>query len=279
MQRATAVSWAAGKQRGPKTDAWWQGVSGEARRRVIFGDLNNLPSVLHSFPVWPWRSHPACFCALTQNSLSESVSGKVCRTLRDTQMERGTCLLGLRVGWHLRTFMTICNYSHPAERRAAAFRAQSTVEQSWEQSGSCCSPTLEAELKFSFKWAQQLTSYPSLQPSTCSSCQHAQTTKKFILKSCLSQCSLCLSVRSLIWKTSVAFSTAVQPKPLCCFVSDPSWLSGGVDCLCADNFKYPQSSLETLQSPSKATILCCRTWTIPPPLLVIKGKSSQERAK
>lgn len=117
----------------------------------------------------------------------------------------------------------------------------------------------------------------SLQPSTCSSCQHAEMTEKFILEPCLSQCFLCLSVCSLIWETLRDLSRAVQPKPLCSLASDPA--CGGVDCLCADDFKCLQSSLETLQPPLEATILHCRAWTIPHPLLVTKRKSSQGRDK
>lgn len=95
----------------------------------------------------------------------------------------------------------------------------------------------------------------------------------------LSFSMLPVSVWSLIWKSSGALSRSVQPKPLCSFVSDPAWFSGGVDCLCANDFKDLQSSLETLQLPSEATILCCRAWTIPPALLVTKSKSSQGRDK
>lgn len=74
---------------------------------------------------------------------------------------------------------------------------------------------------------------------------------------------------------SLRSCAAKIPLLLCLY---PAWLIGGVDCLCADNFKHPQSSLET-QPPSEATILCCRVWTIPPSLLVTKGKSSQGRDK
>ena len=281
VQRAAAVGWRAERQRGPKTDAQWQGLAGEARRCVIFGDLSDMHSVPHWFRVWPWRSRPACFSVLTYNSLHESVSVKAGRALCDAQVERDACSLGLRIGWHLKAYMTSRIYDCLPVRRAGAF---SSSDDSGTEPGVLW-----------LLWLSHLRSWTKIQFLTNTAvtlipkpaAEQLQwlptwTGKWEVYPTHLSFSILTVSKGLiLIWKTSVSLYGVCLFAPQKPFVPLPFILHGVVACLCADNHSYPQSSWKTLSNHHQkppAHVVGMDSPTSTPPL-VTNCRSSQARVK
>lgn len=163
---------------------------------------------------------------------------KVCGALCDARIERGTCLLGLRIGWHLRAFMTMCIYNRPSVRRAGAFSSSVSSGRALGAMWLLLLSHLRSRTKIQFLMNTAVTLIPKPAAEllqwlpTCTGKQEVYP--RVLSFSMLPVPKGLIPYLKNLWGSFWTWLVCT-PKRVGSFASDSAWLIGGVGCLCADN--------------------------------------------